>query len=202
MEKIAKNAKVRKRDSAKSTRNALLMVIGGLMFSMMFCLIMLINLKSESRIVVLDNAGEVLAGKVTPVKNAKEYHNHLKNMAIAGIYAIDERGRMNNNLEVMAENKVIRKVEENFAPEKKLFREKRIVQYPRVGSYVVDVISRDQIQIKVVLQVIRDAFALDGRNFEGLEEKNVILYFERNQALESSYYRPWSLVDYREMDVN
>src|SRR5690606_6481621 len=79
---------------------------------------------------------------------------------------------------------------------------KRIVQFPRVKGYIVDVISDHEMHLKVSLQLIRQAFALDGEEFPGLQDVNVILYFHRNESMDSNFYKPWELVDFREVPIS
>lgn len=199
MEKLASQAVVRKRNSDKIVRNAFVGIILALVFSMFFCVYVLRAAQTKSTIAVMDNAGNVLKGRVVPFKEAREYHKHLQSLAIAGIYTRDEAGAMNNNLDAVASPEVIRKADKRWTADMPSFKEKRIVQFPRVKGYIVDVISDQEMHLKVSLQLIRQAFALDGDEFPGVKDINVILYFQRNESLESNYYKPWELVDFKEM---
>ena len=199
MEKLASQAVVRKRNSDKAVRNAFVGCILALVFSMFFCLYVLRAAQTKSTIAVMDNAGNVLKGRVVPFPEAREYHRHLQNLAIAGIYTRDEAGAMNNNLDAIATREVVRKADKRWSDDMATFKEKRIVQFPRVKGYIVDVISDHEMHLKVSLQLIRQAFALDGAEFPGVQDVNVILYFQRNESMESNFYKPWELVDFREV---
>lgn len=199
MEKLASQAVVRKRNSDKIVRNAFVGCTLALVFSMFFCIYVLRAAKTKSTIAVMDNAGNVLKGRVIPFAEAREYHKHLQNLAIGGIYTRDEAGAMNNNLDAVANPETVRKANLRWKDDMATFKEKRIVQFPRVKGYIVDVISDHEMHLKVSLQLIRQAFALDGDEFPGIQDINVILYFQRNESMETNFYKPWELVDFKEV---
>lgn len=199
MEKLASQAVVRKRNTDSVVRNAYVGCTLALLFSMFFCIYVLRAAQTKSMIAVMDNAGNVLKGRVVPFAEAREYHKHLQNLAIAGIYTRDEAGAMNNNLDAVANQETVRKANLRWKGDMATFKEKRIVQFPRVKGYIVDVISDHEMHLKVSLQLIRQAFALDGDEFPGIQDINVILYFRRNESMETNFYKPWELVDFKEI---
>ena len=198
LSRLTKNAKLRKRSNDKGQRNMYLFMIFVLLFSMMFVIIQQGSDEPEMKVAFLDNAGEVQAAKIVPFGDAKVFHNHLKDMAISGIYAHDESGAMNNNLEVIGNVKVRNKRNNMYSKQERLFKDKRIVQYPRIVGYKVDMISNKRMEIRVVAQIIRDAFSLSGENIIGIEDVKVLLKFELNEDKTSNYYKPWQLVDFEE----
>lgn len=199
LSKLTQNAKLRKRSTDKSQRNMYLFMIFVLLFAMIFVIVMSGSKEEQMKVAFLDNAGEVQAARVVPFGDAKVFHNYLKDMAIAGIYAHDESGAMNNNLEVIGTVKVINQRNQMYAKQERLFKDKRIVQYPRIIGYKVDMISNKRMEIRVVAQIIRDAFSLSGDNIVGIEDVKVMLKYELNEDKTSNYYKPWQLVDFKEM---
>lgn len=200
LSRLTQNANLRKRTTDKSQRNMYAFMIFVCLFSMMFVIIMKGTKEETMKVAFLDNAGEVQAAQIVPFGDAKVFHNYLKDMAIAGIYAHDESGAMNNNLEVIASVKVINQRNNMYSKQERLFKEKRIVQYPRVIGYKVDMISNKRLEIRVVAQIIRDAFSLSGDNIVGIEDVKVLLKFELNEDKTSNYYQPWKLVDFKEIN--
>lgn len=202
MEVVAGKAVIRKREMDKTIRNAYAVAIVCLLFSMVFALLVLRSNGNQSTIAILDNAGSVHRAEVIPFPEAKDYHRHLKDMGIAGIYTRDQEGAMNNFLEAIATPETVRKADLLWRDLLPVWRQKKVIQYPRVKGYIVDVISDNEMHLKVSLQLVRQAFALDGSEFPGVEDRNVVLYFKRNEDLTDNFYKPWELVDFLEVAAN
>lgn len=201
MEVVAGKAVIRKRETDKAVRNAYVVAILCLLFAMIFAILILRNSGTQSTIAILDNAGVVHRAEVLPFPEARDYHRHLKDLAIAGIYTRDHEGAMNNFLESIANPETVRKADLHWREFLPVWEQKKVLQYPRVKGYIVDVISDNEMHLKVSLQLIRQAFALDGSEFPGVEDRNVVLYFERNENLTDNFYKPWELVDFLEVPV-
>ncbi len=202
MEKIAQQAKVRKRRADQSQAGTLIAMVCVCLFAMVFVFAMVFRGEDKFRVVVLDNAGEIHSGQLVPFGDAQTYHAHLRNIAVSGIYARDENGPMNNYLETYGVPAVIKQRDEMFRESDRLFRDKRILQFPRIVGYAVDVVSNKRMEIRCRIQIVRNAFTLSGKEVQGIETKLVLLIFERNEDLSSTFYQPWKLTEFQEFEDN
>lgn len=200
--RITKQARVRKRNSDKKQGKAVLFCLGVCLFSMAFVLASTASREESTKVIVLDPSGTVHDGEAVVFEHSKKYHEHLMNMAISGIYARDENGAMNNNLEMIGSTNVINQRNTMYESQDKLFREKRIVQFPRVVGYMVDVVSSRKMVVKAKIQVIREAFTLAGNDVKGIENINLLLEYEANDEIGKTHFQPWNLVSFKEVDLN
>lgn len=198
--RLTKQARVRKRNSDKKQGKAVMFCLGVCLFSMAFVMASTARKEESTKVIVLDPSGTVHDGEAIAFEHSKRYHEHLMHMAISGIYARDENGAMNNNLEMIGSVNVINQRNTMYESQDKLFREKRIVQFPRVVGYMVDVVSSRKMVVKAKIQVIREAFTLAGNDVKGIENINLLLEYEANDELGKGHFQPWNLVTFQEVE--
>lgn len=199
MSKLAGKATVRKRNQDKTASRYMLGMVCVCIFSMCF-IVFSLNKDKDIMVSFLDNSGTVHSAQVMPFGDAKEYHEYLKDMAVNGIYARDEEGALNQFLEKIGSPEVINKRNGRIKDTEDLFREKHMIQMPRVLAYKVDVISNVRTDIYVKLQVIRESFSLGGDEVEGIQTKVLTCTFEHNENMSDGFYKPWILTSFKDED--
>lgn len=189
---------MRRRNQDKTSTRYMMAMVAVCLFSMLFVVFARNNGNEQMKVAFLDNSGAVHQAEVIPFGDAKVYHEHLKDMAVNGIYARDEEGPLNNFLETIATPSVVSKRNAMVKESEALFKEKHIIQMPRVLAYKVDVVSNVRTDIFVKLQVIRESFSLGGDAVRGVETKVLTCTFERNENMADGLYKPWLLTSYKE----
>jgi len=172
MEVVAGKAVIRKRTTDKAVRNAYIVAVLCLLFAMVFVIVVTRSTEGKSSIAILDNSGAVHRAEIIPFPEARD-----------------------------STPEAMRKADLLWRELIPVWKQKKVLQYPRINGYIVDVISDNEMHLKVSLQLVRQAFALDGSEFPGVEDRNVILYFKRNENFTDNFYKPWELVDFLEVPV-